>query len=114
MPILDNPVDQLASIVSKLYELAGNSRISDIDRSILLLRAHDLRGDLISLVSLQFMQNTAAYQAAMKNLSSVTDALNQAENDIKKVIGVVNGVGQLAASVDDLLKEAVQASAKIV
>ena len=113
MPTLENPVEQLAPLVSQLYELAGNSNIPDNQRQTLLLQAHDLRGDLVTLVSLQFTSNTPAYQGAMTNLGKVTTALEQAQNDIQKIVGVVNGLGQLASSIDALLKEAVQLGAAV-
>jgi hypothetical protein len=108
---LPNPAGQLASIVSQLYDLAGNSQVSAGQRQTLLLQAHDLRGDLVTLVSAQFSQNTAAYQGVMASLNSVTVALNQAQKDITQATGVVAGAGQLAQSIDSLLKEAAQVAA---
>ncbi|SRR5258708_17811022 len=110
-PTLTNPAGQLASIVSQLYDLAGNSQVAAPQQQALLLQAHDLRGDLVTLVALQFSQNTAAYQSVMSNLNAVTGALNQAQQDIAQAIRVVTGVGQLAQSIDSLLKEAAQAAA---
>ncbi len=112
-PTLTNPAGQLASIVSQLYDMAGNSQVPADQRQALLLQAHDLRGDLVTLVARQFSQNTAAYQGVMANLNSVTQALNQAQQDITQAIGVVNGAGQLAQSIDSLLKEAAQAAAMV-
>jgi len=110
-PTLKNPAEPLAAIVSQLYELAGNSQISPAQQQALLLQAHDLRGDLVTLVAVQFSQNTAAYQSVMANLNSVTGALKQAQQDITKAISVVTGAGQLAQSIDSLLKEAAQVAA---
>lgn len=112
-PTIQNPADDLAAIVSQLYDLAGNSKVPAAQQQSLLLQAHDLRGDLLTLVSMQFTQSTAAYQAVMKNLNDVTGALNAAQQDITKAIGVVNGAGQLAQSIDSLLKEAAQVAAKV-
>src|SRR5216684_956005 len=92
---LPNPAGQLASVVSQLYDLAGNSQVPAAQQQALLLQAHDLRGDLVTLVSVQFSQNTAAYKSVMANLNGVTGALNQAQRDITQAIGVVNGLGQL-------------------
>ena len=110
-PTIQNPADKLAAIVSQLYDLAGNSQVPPAQQQALLLQAHDLRGDLLTLVSMQFTQSTAAYQAVMKNLNDVTGTLNAAQQDITKAIGVVNGLGQLAQSIDALLKDAAQAAA---
>jgi len=105
-PTLPNPAGQLAAIVSQLYDLAGNSQVPAAQQQDLLIKAHDLRGDLITMVSLQFTQNTAAYKGVMTDLNSVTGALSKAQQDIAQTIAVVNGVGQLAQSIDSLLKEA--------
>src|SRR5258707_4793922 len=110
-PTLTNPAGQLASTVTQLYDLAGNSQVPPAQQHALLLQAHDLRGDLVTLVSLQFSQNTAAYQSVMTNLSSVTGMLNQAQQEIHQAIRVVTGAGQLAQSIDTLLKEAAQVAA---
>jgi hypothetical protein len=109
---LPNPAEQLGAIVSQLYELAGNSQVSSDQRQALMIKAHDLRGDLVGLVSMQFTNETATYQNVMANLDKVTAALNQAEKDIQNITDVVNGAGQLAASIDNLLQEAAQVAAK--
>jgi hypothetical protein len=106
MPNLPNPAAQLGAIVSQLYALAGNSGVAAAQRQTLLLQAHDLRGDLVALVSLQFTNATAAYTGAMAALAGVTTAINQAEQDIQKIVNVVTGAAQLATSIDNLLQEA--------
>jgi hypothetical protein len=108
---LDNPADKLAGIVSQLYEIAANSTVPTDQRQSLLLKAHDLRGDLVALVATQFTEKTDAYTQTMASLSKTIDALNQAEANIQKVIDVVNNVGQLAASIDALLQEAAKIAA---
>lgn len=108
---LDNPTDQLAGIVSQLYELAGNSRIPGDQRQSILQKAHDLRGDLMTLVATQFTKETGVYTQVMDALSKTTEALTQAETDIQKVAEVVNNLGQLASSIDALLQEAAKAAA---
>lgn len=109
---LPNPAEQLGAVVSQLYELARNSAVPGDQRQTLLLKAHDLRGDLVGLVSMQFKNETAAYQSVMASLDKVTAALNQAEQSIQKITDVVNGAGQLAAAIDNLLQEAAQVAAK--
>src|SRR5262249_827467 len=106
-----NPAGQLASVISQLYDMAGNSQVPAAQQQDLLLQAHDLRGDLVTLVATQFSQATAAYQKVMADLNSVTGALTQAQQNIQKTIDVVNGAGKLAKSIDDLLKEAAKAAA---
>ena len=112
-PALPNPAEQLGAIVSQLYELAGNSQVSPAQRQALFLQAHDLRGDLMGLVSLQFSEATAAYTNTMAVVTSVTAAINQAEQNIQNIISVVSGAAQLATSIDNLLKEAAQNATKL-
>ena len=102
MPIT-NPADLLAPIVTQLYTLAGNSTVSLQQRQTLTQQAHDLRGDLVTLVSAQFTQADGTYTSVMTNLTAVTAALNQAQKDITQVTNVINGVAQLATSLDSLI-----------
>jgi hypothetical protein len=48
----------------------------------------------------------------MAAVGAVTDALNQAEQNIQKIADVVTGAAQLATSIDNLLKEAAAIAAK--
>jgi len=109
---LPNPAEQLGAVVSQLYELAGNSQVSNAQRQALMIKAHDLRGDLVGLVSMQFTNEMANYQSVMASLGKVTAALNRAEQDIQNITDVVNGAAQLASSIDNLLQEAAQIAAK--
>jgi len=109
---LPNPAEQLGAVVSRLYELAGNSQVSNAQRQALLIKAHDLRGDLVGLVSMQFTNETANYQSVMASLDKVTVALNQTEQNIQNITDVVNGAAQLALSIDNLLQEAAQVAAR--
>jgi len=113
MATLPNPAQQLAAIVSQLYELSGDSTVPPPQQQTLLLQAHDLRGDLVTLVSSQFTQNSVAYKSVMSNLAAVSGALQQAQQDITQVITVVDGVAHLAKSIDDLLKEMAQTAAML-
>ena len=110
---LPNPAEQLGAIVTRLYQLATNSKTPPDKRPAIFLQAHYLRGDLMSLVAMQFSQATEAYTGAMAAVSTVTDALDQAEHDIQKITDVVNGAAQLATSIDNLLKEATEMAAKV-
>lgn len=110
---LDNPAEKLAAIVTQLYELAGNSNVPGDQRQSLLLQAHDLRGDLVTLVAQQFTQETDAYTGVMAALGTTIDALNQAEAHIQEVIQVVEEAGQLAKSIDALLQEAAKIAAAV-
>jgi len=110
---LPNPAEQLGAIVSQLYELAGNSEVPADQRQAISVKAHDLRGDLVGMVAMQFTTETAAYQSVMTNLGKVTAALQQAEQSIQNIADVVANTAQLAASIDSLLQEAAQAAARV-
>lgn len=103
-----DPVEQLAAIVNQLYDLSGNDGIPKDQQQALLLQAHDLRGDLVTLVAQRLSQDDAGYQELMTSLNNVTDALNAAGQNIQKAVEVVNNLAQLATSIDNLLKQAVQ------
>ena len=113
MGTLVNPAEQLAPLVSRLYDLAGNSKVTAEDRKQLLVLAHDLRGDLVNIVSMQFSESTDAYLQVMKDLGAVTASVNQAEQDIRHVITVVDGAAKVAKSIDDLLQEAIKIGAAV-
>ena len=110
---LDNPAEDLGAVVSQLYELAGNSQVDPAQRQTLLLRAHDLRGDLITLVSQQFTTATAAYNQTMAAVQAVTTAINAAEQNLQNIVTVVNGAAQLETAIDNLLKEAAQVATTV-
>ncbi len=109
---LPNPAEQLGAVVSRLYELAGNSQVSNAQRQALMIKAHDLRGNLIGLVSMQFTNETDNYQSVMASLDKVTAALNQAEQDIQNITDVVDGAAQLASAIDHLIQAAAQVAAR--
>ncbi len=115
MSALENPAQKLSQVINQLYELAGNlpdnTDAEKQQRIDLLHQAHDLRGDLTALVSVQFTQRTSAYTKVMTDLNGVTDSLKQVEEDISHAIEVVNGAAQLAKSLDELLKEAIKVGA---
>ena len=110
---LSNPAEQLGTIVSQLYELAGNSQVSQVQRQALFLQAHDLRGDLMGLVTMQFSQATSAYTSTMNAITAVTNAINQAEQNIQSIVNVVNGASQLATSIDLLLQEVAKVATSV-
>jgi hypothetical protein len=113
----DAPIpSQLAATINQLYTLAGQSTTPDDKRAQLILQAHDLRGDLITLVTAQLDQAKSQYQDALKSLSDVSDSITAAQHDISKLQSVVTGAAALASSIDSLLKStsgAVVAAAKI-
>ena len=106
-----DPVSALAATVNRLYDLAGNASLNSTQQQQLLTQAHDLRGDLIAMVQMQLSASAAGYQDLVKNLSSVTKALDEAEESIKDLVDKVSGVADVAAAVDGLVQQAVQLAA---
>jgi hypothetical protein len=107
------PIQQLAATVNQLYALSGDPNISQADQQALLLQAHDLRGDLVTLASLQITAASAGYNDLMASLAAVTTALKAAAANIAKVTDVVNGAAQVATAIDNLLKQAAQIAAVV-
>lgn len=60
------------------------------------------------LVAVQINAADAENQDLIKNLASVTDAFNQAQQEIQAVINTVNGIAQVTSAMDNLVQEAIQ------
>jgi hypothetical protein len=102
---LENPAGQLALIVSRLYELAANAPISEDQRQELLLLAHRFRGDMLTLVSMPFTDNTPDYRNAMSALSTLTNELDMAAQNIAGLPSVMYRSKGLADIIDELIKK---------
>ena len=102
-----DPVSTLAATVNRLYDLAGNASLNSIQQQQLLAQAHGLRGDLIVLVEQQLAASDAGYSGLMKNLGSVTDALNRAEQTIQDMVNKISDAADVAAAVDGLVQQAI-------
>jgi len=103
-----DPVEALAAVVTRLYDLAGNAGVSAAQQQALLTQAHDLRGDLVALVELQLNASDNEYNAMMASLSSITTALNQAEQKIQNLAADVNALADITAAINNLLTQAIQ------
>ena len=103
---LEHPAAQLALVVSQLYALVDNPQINEDERRALLFMAHDLRGDLVTLVAMQFSQSTPAYQQVQANLGALVNHLDQAMKSPGKMSDVVACSEALSATIDGLIKEA--------
>jgi hypothetical protein len=88
--------------------LAGDLDANDPNRTKLILQAHDLRGDLVTLVSMQLAQSMSGYDDLLAKLGQVTDSINAGAAQADKIVAVVSGAAALAASIDNLLQQAVQ------
>ena len=101
---LENPADQLSTIVIRLFQLAGDTRIQPkTRRDKIFLAAHKLHGFSMTFAQIQFQENTAKYKDAMDRITKVNGDLRQAKEDIQKIVKTVDDVGKLLASVEKLL-----------
>jgi DNA-binding transcriptional regulator GbsR (MarR family) len=102
--ILENPSDQLSTIVVRLFELAGDTRIKPKSkRDKIFLAAHKLHGYSMTLAQKRFMETSAQYKKAMDNIREVNSGLKQARYDIEEIVQTVKEVGKLVSDVEKLL-----------
>ena len=101
---LENPADQLSTIVIRLFQLAGDTRIKPKSkRDRIFLTAHKLRGYMLGLATRQFEENTETYADAMRKIKAVNKGLKQAQDDINKIVETIKDLGKLVASVEKLV-----------
>jgi exonuclease VII small subunit len=103
-----DPVQTLAGVVNKLYDMSNDASISATQQQQLLAQAHDLKENLIALVELQLSSTDPGYQNLMQSLNTATSALNQVEQKIQDMINKVAGAADVASAVDSLVKQAIQ------
>ena len=106
-----DPVQQLAGVINRLYDLSNNSNVTAAQQQQLTLQAHDLRGDLIELVTLQLNSTAPLYQSLMTNVASVTTGLNNAEQTIQDLVGEISGAAEVTAAINNVVQQAVQLAA---
>jgi hypothetical protein len=103
-----DPVQQLAAIINRLYDLSNDPNVPQAQQQAITLQAHNLRGYLVELVSLKLNATDAAYQGMMTNVTNVTAALNSAEQTIQGYVTAVATAAQIVAAVNNLVQQAVQ------
>ena len=111
MPTTD-PVTQLAAVINRLSNLSNDPSVQGTPQQQKILgQVHSLSGDLLKLLTQQLEASDAGYTDLMKNLASVTDALNQAENAIQNIVNTTEGVAAVMASIDEVIQQGVQLAA---
>lgn len=100
---LPHPAEGIAAIACQLYRLADHEKIPMPQRQAVLLHAHKLRGNLITVVPMQFAEGAAAHQDVTHHVESALSSINLAERDISKVHGVITATGALSDAIDRLV-----------
>ena len=101
---LENPADQLSTIVVRLFQLAGDTRIKPKSkRDRIFVTAHKLHGYSMALAQRQFTENSAKYKNSMDSIKKVNSGLKQAKNDIDKIVKSIEDLGKLVSGVEKLL-----------
>lgn len=106
MATTTDPVEALAATVNRLYDLSGSDGIEANQQKQLAQQADSLSDELSRLVGEQLDATSAVYHPLMLSLTETTNALNQAEAKIQGLVSKVNGIADVAAAVDDLIKQA--------
>ncbi len=102
--LLENPADKLTTIVIRLFQLAGDTRIKPKKkRDDIFLAAHKLHGYSLALAQRQFKDNSVKYTEAMSRIKEVNSGLKQAKNDIDKIVKTVKGVSKLVSAVEKII-----------
>ena len=107
MATTTDPVEALSAVVNRLYDLSASSQVTPAQKTQLAAQADELSDELSRLVQEQLDATDAAYQSVMVDLTHTTNALNQAEAKIQGLVADVNGAAEVAASVDNLIQQAV-------
>lgn len=109
---LENPADQLSTIVIRLFQLAGDTRIQPKSkRDRIFVTAHKLHGYSMALAQKQFTENSATYQGAMTKIKEVNSGLKQAKTDIEKAVTAIKDLAKLVSAVEKLVAAAAAAAA---
>jgi hypothetical protein len=108
-----DPVAQLAATINQIYGLAGNLPMNDPNRVTLITKAHDLKGDLTNMVSVQLTDGSPVYNDLTAKLNQTTTAINAAAAKTGQIVDVINNLSALASSIDTLLQAAAQTGALI-
>lgn len=100
----ENPADQLSTIVIRLFQLAGDTRITPKSkRDRIFISAHKLHGYSMALAQQQFTENSEAYKEAMDNIKKINGGLKQAKEDIQKIVKTIEDLGKLVSAVEKLV-----------
>ena len=84
MAQLENPADQLSTIVVRLFQLAGDTRIKPKSkRDRIFLAAHKLHGYSSALAQRQFSERTAKYNRLLQIEEELGSSAQYAGSDYR-------------------------------
>jgi hypothetical protein len=102
--LLENPADQLSTIVIRLFQLAGDTRITPKSkRDRIFISAHKLHAYSMALAQKQFTKNSKTYKEAMNNIKRINGGLKLAKEDIKNIVEAIKDLATLVSAVEKLL-----------
>jgi hypothetical protein len=94
---------EMADLIARCFDLAMDGRLSQPQRSALLAAGKRLRGDLVTLLTAQFDDQTAEVDAANADLASVNEALEASAADLNKLNQTLQKITSLVGKVDKLI-----------
>jgi hypothetical protein len=102
-------IAQLAATINRLSNLSNDPSVQGTPQQQKILdQVHSLSGDLLKLLTQQLEASDAGYDGLMKDLASVTDALNQAEAAIEDIVTTTEGAAAVASAIDQVIQQGVQ------
>ena len=102
--LLENPADQLSTVVIRLFQLAGDTRIQPKSvRDDIFVSAHKLHGYSMALAQKQFTENSQEYKETMDYITKINGGLKQAKDDIQNIVKTIEDLAKLISSVEKLL-----------
>jgi uncharacterized phage infection (PIP) family protein YhgE len=95
--------DRLAGSISRLFDLAGDDRLTETQRSKVSALAKRLRGRLVDLLSAQFPDDLEEISDANAKIAALTQRLADANDAINKIADTVKQITALAGALDKLI-----------
>src|SRR5439155_24369050 len=94
---------ELADVIAHCFDLAMDGRLSAPQRSALLAAGKRLRGDLVTLLTAQFDDQTAEVDVANVDLASVNRSVQASAADLSKLSQTLQKIADLVGKVDRLI-----------
>ena len=113
MATTTDPVEALASTVNRLYDLSASKDVSADQKAKLAQKADGLSDELGRLVQQQLDATAPEYHQLMVSLTNTTNALNQAESKIQRLVSGVNAAADIATAIDGLIQQAVTLASSV-
>jgi hypothetical protein len=93
----------LTSIINQCFDFAADQRLTESQQDKFRAHGKRLRGALVNLLTMQFVEGTELLNDANTRLSEVNDELPQKADDLRSVADTLNNLAKLASTLDKLL-----------